>query len=194
MILQGRNHTAQRGFTLIEVMIALFVFAVGILTVAGLQIVSKKANYDAVQRTTATLLAKDIIQRMRVADDDDWDLYLVEDLGMASLAAPGVMCDAGVSCSPEQMAAYDLYEWERALDGVSEGNAGGLVDPSACVRGPAAGGEGTYFVIIAWRGTTELSDPVIDNGINGLGSCGAGGYDTNDAYRRVLMFTTYMSP
>ena len=36
-----------------------------LLTVAGLQTISKKANYDALQRTQASLLAHDIIERMR---------------------------------------------------------------------------------------------------------------------------------
>lgn len=183
-----------RGFTLIEVLIALFVFAIGIMTVAGLQVVSKKSNFEAIQRTTATLIAQDILQRMRTNDPEAWDSYLQEDLGNGSLGAPPNCLGATVSCDREDLASYDLFAFEQALDGVSEANTGGLVNPSACIRGPAGGGDGTYSVIIAWRGVTELSNPTIDNGVGGLGPCGAGDYGANDAYRRVIVFTTYLAP
>jgi type IV pilus modification protein PilV len=55
----------QTGFTLIEVLIAVVIFGVGLLTVASLQIVARQANYDAVQRTTATHLAQGMLERMR---------------------------------------------------------------------------------------------------------------------------------
>ena len=55
----------QRGFTLLEVMIALLIFGVGVLSVAALQGVAKRANYEAIQRTTATQLAFDLLERMR---------------------------------------------------------------------------------------------------------------------------------
>ena len=184
-----------KGFTLIEVLITLIVFAVGILSVAGLQIISKKSNYDAVQRTTASMLAQDILQRMRANSESSWASYVTEDLGGGTLAAPTDCSASSASCNPTQMAAYDLYSWEQAIDGASDGNAGGLVDPSACIRGPAGGGEGTYFVILAWRGVQEISNPTLDQGTAGIATgCGAGSYGTNDAYRRVVMVSTYLSP
>lgn len=184
-----------RGFTLIEVLITLIVFAIGILSVAGLQIISKKTNYDAVQRTTASLLAQDIIQRMRANDEISWEKYVAEDVGGGTLALDTDCSAAGASCTPGQMAAFDLYHWEQAIDGASDGNAGGLVDPKACIRGPAAGGEGNYFVILAWRGVQEISNPTIDQNTAGIANgCGEGNYGTDDAYRRVLMVSTYLSP
>ena len=53
------------GFTLIEVMIGIVVVAVGLLMVAGLQLVSKRSSYDAVQRSGASMLAHDLAARMR---------------------------------------------------------------------------------------------------------------------------------
>lgn len=184
-----------RGFTLIEVLITLIVFAIGILSVAGLQIISKKTNYDAVQRTSASLLAQDIIQRMRANHESSWASYIAEDIGGGTLALATDCSAAGADCTPAQMAAHDLFDWEQAIDGASDGNAGGLVDPSACIRGPAGGGEGTYFIILAWRGVQELSNPTIDRGTGGIvNGCGEGNYGTNDAYRRVLVVSTYLSP
>ena len=47
-----------RGFSLLELLIALVVFSIGLLAIAGLQTVSKQANFEAVQRTTAAQVAK----------------------------------------------------------------------------------------------------------------------------------------
>ena len=44
----------QGGITLLEVMIAVLVFAIGMLTTASLQLTSKRANYESLQRTTAS--------------------------------------------------------------------------------------------------------------------------------------------
>jgi type IV pilus assembly protein PilV len=54
-----------RGFTLVEVLVALVVFSVGLLGIAGLQITSLKANHGSATRTQAVYLAYDIIDRMR---------------------------------------------------------------------------------------------------------------------------------
>jgi type IV pilus assembly protein PilV len=53
------------GFTLIEVLVAVIVLSIGLLGVAGLQIVSLRGNLSAASRTQASYLADDIIDRMR---------------------------------------------------------------------------------------------------------------------------------
>ena len=58
-------HFSQRGFTLIEVLVALFVLSVAILGIAGLQVTSKQTNFESVQRTNATFLAQELLERIR---------------------------------------------------------------------------------------------------------------------------------
>ena len=53
------------GFTLIEVLIAMIVLAVGLLGLAGLQATSLRNNQSAYNRIKATQLAYDIADRMR---------------------------------------------------------------------------------------------------------------------------------
>lgn len=55
----------QRGFTLLEVMVAVFVLAVGLLGMAHLQITSLKHNQSAEYRSQAALFAADMLDRMR---------------------------------------------------------------------------------------------------------------------------------
>lgn len=55
-----------KGFTLFEIMIALFVLSVGLLGLAGLQMSGLKNNHSAHFRTEATLHAYDILENMRL--------------------------------------------------------------------------------------------------------------------------------
>ena len=66
---QPNFNRPQRGFSLVEVMVALFVLSIAMLGIAGLQITSKRANFEAVQRTTATLLAQEFLERIRSNGD-----------------------------------------------------------------------------------------------------------------------------
>jgi len=55
----------QRGATLIEVLVAMLILAIGLLGLAGLQTVSVQSNQGAYYRSQATILANDIVDRMR---------------------------------------------------------------------------------------------------------------------------------
>lgn len=63
-----RAARAQRGFTLIEVLVSLLVFAFGILGLVGLQASAIRFSTDAQQRADATFLADQIIGRMLISD------------------------------------------------------------------------------------------------------------------------------
>ncbi|WP_177207259.1 type IV pilus modification protein PilV [Methylophaga sulfidovorans] len=55
----------QRGFTLLEVMVAVFVLALGLLGMAHLQVTTLKSNQTAGLESQANILASDILDRMR---------------------------------------------------------------------------------------------------------------------------------
>ncbi len=55
----------EAGATLIEVLIAMVVLAIGLLGLAGLQATSIQSNHSAYYRSQATLLASDLADRMR---------------------------------------------------------------------------------------------------------------------------------
>jgi type IV pilus assembly protein PilV len=194
---QPSNRRAQAGFTLLEVMIAVLVFAIGMLTTASLQLVAKRANYESLQRTTASQLAFDMLERIR-ANSAAMNSYtgggeLVLGGGTRG-AEPVPNCDSVAdACTAGDVALNDLWQWEQLVDGATEvsggAGTGGLVSPTACIRGPAGGVAGTYTVAIAWRGVSELEDPVIDN-------CGSGSglYGANNELRRVVVVRTFVGP
>jgi type IV pilus assembly protein PilV len=180
------------GFSLIEVLISLLVISVGLLSIASLQVLSKRSNFDAAQRTTAAHLADDLLSRMRSNPSALIDYLPAQPLGSASQGPPAVICTEGVVCTGAELAAYDLWQWEQQLDGmettVDGGAAGGIVLPTACISGPGFGGNGTYSVSIAWRGLTEATNPIT----NDCGE-GSGNYGDGDEYRRVLVVRTFLS-
>ena len=188
----------QRGFTLLEMMIALLIFGVGLLQVAALQAVAKRANYGAIQRTTASHLAFDMLERMRANSNavDGYPGLLGERIlgGGTRGAEPAPDCNSAADgCSSSDLAVHDLWEWEQRLDGATEVSSGvstgGLISPTACIRGPAGGGAGVYTTAIAWRGVSELTDPTAD-------ACGdaSGLYGANNEFRRILVIQTFIGP
>lgn len=55
----------QRGFTLLEVMITLVILAIGLLGLAGLQIIAIKGNSFGQQMTVASTVAQNQLEQMR---------------------------------------------------------------------------------------------------------------------------------
>jgi type IV pilus assembly protein PilV len=60
-----RKTAACHGFTLVEVMVTLFIVAVGVLGVTGLQLASMRSNHSAFLRSQATLAAYALTDRVR---------------------------------------------------------------------------------------------------------------------------------
>ena len=186
---------SSQGFSLIEVLITMFVVAVGLLGIAGLQTFSKKSNFDAVQRTTAAALAQDIIERMR-ANASAASSYVTDaTAGVGATPAAGTDCGSS-TCTPAQLQAYDLYKWSQALFGASEvasdgTNAGGLSSPTGCITSSACG---LYAITIAWRGVTSLDGADTRTGDAYL--CGANNIDytsaDNKPMRRLVVVQTFI--
>lgn len=184
----------QRGFSLLELLVALVVFSVGLLAVAGLQTVSKQANFEAIQRTAASQIAYGLLEDMR-SNADAIDVYLASGvLGDGSRGnEPAPNCQGNASCSPAQKAAHDLWFWEQMLDGNLEtsggAGTGGLVLPSLCIDGPLAAGPGVYRVTVAWRGTASIT-----NSVANVCGQGTGNYGANDEFRRIVQVPTFLDP
>ncbi|MEK7258768.1 MAG: type IV pilus modification protein PilV [Pseudomonadota bacterium] len=188
---------AMRGIGMIEVLVTLLIISVGFLSMAGLQTVAKRSNFDAVQRTTAVILAQDILEKMR-ANPLSLEEYLTSaaGLGGGTLTEPTQACSSAERCNTAQLAAYDQWLWEQSIDGATETRmldgatteTGGLSEPTGCVSGPAAGGAGLYSVTIVWRGLSELTN-ISDN------ECGAGSgnYGDADQFRRILEIQVYIA-
>ena len=116
-----------------EVLVSVFILSIGVLGVAGLQITAKRSNFEATQRATAAALAQDIIERMR-ANPEELSTYTDAGVGRIIDGTTMTAVDCSVDCVPESIAEYDLYELERAANGIAEqasgAEVGGLTLPT----------------------------------------------------------------
>jgi len=185
------------GFTLIEVMITVTVVSIGLLAVAGLQALAKKANYDAVQRSTAARLGQSIIERIR-ANPTQGSAYAGADISESATVsaatcnpAPNAALSATASaaCTAAQTAQADRYAWSQELFGAAESvpangtvaadtNLGGLQHATGCITRTSCGALNVYTVAIAWRGLTPVAAAGTDATDPSSNSCGA----TDTAY------------
>jgi type II secretion system protein I len=66
--------TGENGFTLIEVLVAISIFASGILALASLQAVYIGGNSSARMQTEATTLAAQLLERLKILPENHGDL------------------------------------------------------------------------------------------------------------------------
>lgn len=116
----------QRGFSLIEVLVTIVVVSFGMLGFAGLLNESIVSNRQAHMRSQATLLAHDIVERMRVnrpaAVSGSYTIALATSPGGSTLAAA------------------DLVEWKSLLGSYLPAGDGSVV----------VDGSGGVTVVITW--------------------------------------------
>ena len=131
-----RRVRTQAGVSLVEVLIAVFVLAVGMLGTASLQLTSKRSNMEAKDRAVATMLAQSIVERMRL-NPRELATYTNAGAGrvLDGTTMAAVNCAAG--CTDVQMATLDLYELEQAMAGAAEQVAGATVGGGRCHHGGA---------------------------------------------------------
>ena len=113
---------AGRGFSLIEILVAVLIVSVGVLGVAGLQLISLRNNTSAMLRTQAFQSAYEIIDRLRANPDQDYTITLAAD--------PPVAQDCtNVDCTPVQMRDYDHATWLADIQaGLPNGDGSIAVD------------------------------------------------------------------
>ena len=106
---------SQRGVSLIEVLVALLVLAVGILGFAGLQMTSLSQSTAANHRVAAVLIAQDAIERMEL-NAAERDTYLNATWTAGTLGgSPSSTCISG-SCDSAGLANWDIAQltWQAA--------------------------------------------------------------------------------
>ncbi|OGI43329.1 MAG: type IV pilus modification protein PilV [Candidatus Muproteobacteria bacterium RBG_16_64_11] len=118
--MKAKMNRRQRGFSLVEVMVSVLVLSGGLLGLAFLQAQGMKFNAEAYQRTQATVLAYDMIDRLRANPAAaNAGAYVVADNAAAQYAATTTpqacdTSDGSVSCNEDELAAFDLFRWYQA--------------------------------------------------------------------------------
>jgi len=145
-----------RGFTLLEVLIALLVFSLGLLGLAGLMIMSIKTNHSAYLRTQATFLAESMADRMRADSMAIWSSSYNGSYPLASGSSDP--CAGGVACSAVDVASRDKFIWSQQLrDSLPNAAATITCTPSAGIVTPSASANPPYNGLCAMRITWNES-------------------------------------
>ena len=109
------NHRIQRAFSLIEVLVALVVLAIGMLGIARMLLLSHKANASSYIRQNAIQSAYNIIDRMHAnrqaaIDGNYTGGNLVSSGTPTAPSTPSVDCFIS-SCSTAELARHDKWSW-----------------------------------------------------------------------------------
>jgi type IV pilus assembly protein PilV len=191
----SRSRRRTKGFTLLEVLIALLVLSIGLLGLAGLQAFSMRNNQSANYRTQATNLAyqiADLARSYRGAADPSSDPNNHANLrrlisGFEGGFAGADTVDTSVDCSTDNAVDCDRMRWVSAL-------AASLPGARARIRfGGITGSatDGAVTIEICWtddrsQDVTPTSDCTGDSEGYGQPTVGPDGSDwPNNAYWMV---------
>jgi type IV pilus assembly protein PilV len=158
----ARSPKAQRGTTLLEVLVTLIILAIGLLGLAGLQMRLQASEMEAYQRAQALILLNDMASRVAANRVN------------AASYKTGTPLGAGMACPTASATRQeaDAAAWCDALQGAGESLGGSNVGTMVGGRGCVEQLNSTDFMVtVAWQGLTPISAPPDSV------TCGAGEYD-----------------
>jgi type IV pilus assembly protein PilV len=133
----GPGRARPRGFTLLEVLIALVVLSIGLLGIAALQGVGLRSSHGAQLASQAGLLAYDMADRIR-ANPQTLITY-------DGFSTDSVDCEQALPTTP--LADADLAEWACTVEALLPAGAGSI-----------AGTPGSNPGVIVYTITVEWED------------------------------------
>lgn len=151
-----RSLRVERGVSLIEVMVAVLVFSIGLLGIAMLQMRGAQFTKDSSSRTAAIVLARSLAESMRanpsvaIPSNGTDSAYLYD----GSTTYTDDDCATKNVNSPADIAKRDLACWQRALvRNLPPPPTGGKL---ATVTKDAS--LGTLIIRVSWAGVADNPD------------------------------------
>ncbi len=189
MVNVTKRRSLSRGFSMIEVLVALVIIMLGLLGLLGVQVKSHQAEFESYQRSQALILVSDMVERVN-ANRKAAGCYETG-TGMPYVGSGNTVtptCTAYGTAALQSRAVADLTAWDGLLKGSAEtsggSNVGAMIGARGCVAFNAVTNE--WRVSVAWQGLSQTIDPNdVSEGGNAELTCGEGQYG-NDRQRRIV--------
>jgi type IV pilus assembly protein PilV len=177
--------SAQRGTTMLEVLVTIVILAFGLLGLVGLQSRLQVSEMEAYQRAQALILLENMADRIAV-NRQAANSYVT---GTDTPLGTGNTCTLNGSSTLQEKSSC---EWNNALQGAAErsgtSSVGALIGGRGCIE---ALPNNAYLITVAWQGNGPVARPANDALL-----CGKNAYDgganpncTNDLCRRTISTT-----
>ena len=179
---------AQRGASMIEVLVTIVIISFGLLGLAGLQTRMQVSEMEAYQRAQALVMLSDMANRIQVNRGN-----------AASYATGSTPIGPTTTCTSFSGSTVNLdkQEWCNALQGAAEmsgGNRlGSVIGGRGCIAATDVANE--YMITIAWQGMVPISAPPASV------TCGQNLYNgdttrgcVNDLCRRTVTTVVRLAP
>jgi type IV pilus assembly protein PilV len=136
-MLRRAGRRRAQGHSLVEVMVAIAIFAVGLFGVAAMLLGATRASANALSRSQAAILASFIVERMRSnpvgVEGGAFDVVTIDTDGAAG--APSSCAGTSSSCDAGLLADHDVHEWRQRVASELPGVDGGVAcAPSGTLR------------------------------------------------------------
>ena len=170
----GATRRAERGFTMVEILVSMLIVAVGLLGLAGLQTTAQQAENESYARSQALALLQDMVERINASRYSDSCFAVTTDttngvpyFGTVDPNNPGNNaatngCTTGSAVSGANNA---MALWDSELVGNAErsgsNKVGAMVGARGCISVANDPGTGiaTYTIMVAWQGTSDSFAP-----------------------------------
>ena len=160
-----RPRQKQYGFSLIEVLIAMFVFSFALLGIAGMMSISIRSNHNGYLRSQAIIASNNMAAQMRANVAGLWS-------GTYNGSAPiaiSTSCDASSHCNSIELAQYDMEQWGVMLDQLLPNGTGliecenptppvGVISAGLWIASPPFAG--ICEIIVSWNESNEKGSEV----------------------------------
>ena len=141
---------SNRGFTMIELLVAVLVMGIGVLGITALQMVSLQNNRSALVQGEAVQFAYDMMDRIRANPVGAVPGQAYDGINFTDSPPGGVDCVAN-NCSQAQMVTFDEAIWKCSLGAYNSDatcvafRAGGVL-PAQTAQPGLPGGDGSVAV------------------------------------------------
>lgn len=146
-----RGRSGERGFSLIEGMVASAILGTGLLALAAMQGIAMVKNVDANELTRMTGIASDILERVQF---NRKNAVIYNGIDTQSPAN----CN-GISAAAQPQARGDCLLWSSLVTATRLENIKGTVTVSNLI-GPTVLGQRTVTVTLTWTGSQNADSNV----------------------------------